>query len=170
SPKGWDNQLKNELTLGVSYSRLFRWFEPLSEGLMVGLNRHDSVALGNAYTYLSSGVMLRFGKNLKRDLSPPTISPGFPGLPYFQAVKESNWYIYGGLEGRLVIRDIFLDGNTFADSHSVDKEVFVADAQIGFVYMYSDFRIAISKMFRTEEFKTQQKNESFGEINFSYQY
>jgi len=169
-PNGWNNQLKNELTVGVTYSRLWRMIKPVTNNLMIGINRHDSIALGNAYTYLASGVMLRFGKNLKKDVSPPTIRPGFPGLPYFQATNKTNWYFYFGIEGRLVLRNIFLDGNSFTNSLSVDKEPLVGDTQLGVVFMFGDTRISASKIYRTDEFKTQEEKDIFGEINLSIRY
>src|SRR3546814_11015068 len=33
----------------------------------------------------------------------------------------SSDLLFAGVEGRAVLRNIFLDGNTFADSHSVDE-------------------------------------------------
>jgi hypothetical protein len=64
-PNGWDNQLRNELTVAINYSRLSRRIVPVGSGLMVGMNRHDTIAMGNVYTYLSSGLMFRIGNNLK---------------------------------------------------------------------------------------------------------
>lgn len=170
TPNGWDNQLKNEPILGISYSKLWRRVKPASNGLMMGVNRHDTIALGNGATYVASGAMLRLGNNLKRDLAPPTISPGFPGSPYFQPGRQSSWYLYLGFEARLVLRDIFLDGNTFSNSHSVDRELLVGDTQFGFVYMVDDVRIALSKVFRTNEFTTQAERDVFGGINLSVHY
>ena len=54
-----------------------------------------------------------------------------PGGGYFRRKKGFNWYLFAGLEGRAVFRNIFLDGNTFTDSHSVDSKHFVGDIQAG---------------------------------------
>jgi len=170
SPNGWDNQLSNELTLGLSYSKFWRFTKPLSDNLSFGVNPQVSGALGNVYTYGAGGVMFRFGNNLKRDLSPPNIRPGFPGVIYFEGSKRSSWYVYLGFEGRMVLRDIFLDGNTFTDSHSVEKEPLVGDMQYGFVYIFDSVRIAFSNMIRTDEFTTQKENTRYGAINISFRY
>ncbi|GKT12088.1 MAG: lipid A 3-O-deacylase [Thiomicrorhabdus sp.] len=169
-PNGWDNQLKDELALGLSYSRFWRLIRPLSNGLEFGINPQVSAALGNVYTYGSVGTMLRLGTNLRRDLSPPNISPGFPGIIYFEGAKQSSWYAYLGFEGRLVYRNIFLDGNSFVDSHSVEKENSVGDVQYGVVYMFDDIRIAYSSMIRTAEFTTQNAVGHYGSINISLRY
>jgi len=169
-PNGWDNQLNNEIALGLSYSRFWRLIQPISYGLEFGVNPQISAALGNVYTYGAGGVMFRLGNNLRRDLSPPNIRPGFPGVTYFQGSKQSSWYVYLGFESRLVLRDIFLDGNTFTDSHSVEKEALVGDMQYGFVYIFDNMRIAFSNMTRTDEFTTQEKTTRYGAINISFRY
>jgi len=170
SPKGWEHQLEDELAVGLMYSRFWRQVQPMSEGLEFGVNPHITMSVGNVYTYGATGVTFRIGNNLRRDLSPPNIRPGFPGLPYFKASNESSWYFYLGFEGRLVLRDIFLDGNTFKDSHSVEKKWLVGDMQYGFVYMLDNMRISVSNMLRTDEFKTQQENTHYGAVNLSYRY
>ena len=169
-PNGWDNQLNNELAAGLSYSRFWRFSHPLREGLSFGFNPQISGAVGNVYTYGASGFMLRFGSDLKRDLSPPNIRPGFPGVIYFEGRKKPSWYIYLGLEGRLVLRNIFLDGNTFTDSHSVEKKTLVGDMQYGFVYLFDTVRIAFSNMIRTDEFNNQKENSLYGAVNISIRY
>ena len=170
TPNGWDNQLNNELALGLSYSRFWRRIYPLPIGLEFGANSQVSGALGNVYTYGSGGVMFRLGKNLQRDMSPPNIRPGFPGVTYFRPNNRSSWYLYLGFEGRLVIRDIFLDGNTFSDSHSVEKEPLVGDMQYGFVYLFDDMRISFSNMVRSDEYTTQEETTRYGAINISFLY
>lgn len=169
-PNGWHNQLKDELALGLSYSRFWRRVKPLSDGLQFGVNPQVSAAVGNVYTYGAVGVMFRLGKNLRQDLSPPNIRPGFPGVTYFKKRKQFNWYVYLGAESRLVFRNIFLDGNTFADSHKVEKEPLVGDIQYGLVFIIDNMRIALSSLTRTDEYTTQKEITNYGAINFSFQY
>jgi hypothetical protein len=170
SPQGWDNQLNNELALGLNYSRFWRLTRPLTKNLSFGINPQVSGAFGNVYIYGAGGLMLKFGNDVKRDLSPPSIRPGFPGVIYFDGNKRSSWYIYLGFEGRLVLRDIFLDGNTFTDSHSVEKELLVGDMQYGFVYMFDTIRFSFSNMVGTDEFKAQKEKTRYGAINISFRY
>ncbi|MFO7592512.1 MAG: lipid A deacylase LpxR family protein [Pseudomonadota bacterium] len=170
SPNGWDNQLEDEAALGVSYTRFWRLVQPLNGSLETGANPHMTLTVGNVYTYGAGGVMFRLGKRLKSDWSPPTIGPGFPGVPYFRGGSASSWYFYMGFESRLVGRNLFLDGNTFKDSHSVDKETLVGDMQFGFVYTLNNWRIAFSNMIRTREYATQKDNMHYGAVNISYRH
>lgn len=169
SPKGWDNQLDDELAIGISYSRFWREVQPLDfASLSYGMTPHINLVLGNVYTYAATGIMFRFGSRLDSDLAPPNIRPGFPGLSLFRPKSQNSWYFFAGIEGRAVARNIFLDGNSFSDSHSVDKNPFVGDLQYGFVYQLGTFRFSISNMIRTKEFKTQKDDTNFGAINISY--
>ena len=108
---GWDHQLQDEFVLNLTYSRFLRMVRPAVAGLEYGINPHISMALGNAQIYGAAGLMFRLGDNLKRDLNPPNIRPGFPGVPYYQSVEGVDWYGFLGYETRWVGRDIFLDGN-----------------------------------------------------------
>ena len=169
-PQGWDNQLNNELGLGLNYTRFWRYVQPTVLGLEFGYNPQVSATVGNVYTHASTGLMLRLGSNLRRDMAPPNIRPAFQGVTYFKRSKQWDWYGFIGAEGRVVLRDIFLDGNTFADSHRVEKENLIGDVQYGFVIMFGDVRFSISNMIRTREFKKQVNLTQYGLMNLSYRY
>jgi len=77
-------------------------------------------------------------------------------------------YILGAVDNRLVLRDIFLDGNTFTDSHSVDKKTFVADLATGIAFNYGRFMITATQILRTREFESQDKTHNFGAISASW--
>ncbi len=167
---GWEYQLKNEPILGVSYSRMWRIVQPVTESLEFGMTPHFTVTGGNAYTFLAGGVMFRLGTNLKTDIGPPTIRPGFPGGAYFGGKHEMNWYLFAGTESRLVLVNIFLDGNTFEESHSVEKEYIVGDFQFGIVFHFKRARISIANMFRTKEYVGQKAETHYGAINISFRF
>ena len=78
-----------------------------------------------------------------------------------------GWYLFGGLEGRAVARNIFLDGNTWEASPSVSKKTFVADFQAGAVLTYDQMRVSYTHVWRTKEFETQRHGEQFGAISVS---
>lgn len=167
-PQGWHNQLKNELGLGLSYSRFWRFIKPVSGPLEIGMNPQITATLGNVYTYGAVGVMVRLGTALDGDLSPPTIKPGYPGFALFRMDNHISWYFHFGVETRYVVRNIFLDGNSFEESHSVEKEPIVGDIQFGFVFKINNIRFAISNTMRSKEFTTQQQATHYGALNISW--
>ncbi len=93
-PNGWDNQLKDELGLLLTYTRRWQYFHPLGGGLEFETSPHLVGALGNVYTYAGAGMMLRLGKGLRNDIAPPNIRPGFPGVPYIRPSDKANWYFF----------------------------------------------------------------------------
>ena len=136
-PAGWDNQLKNEPGIIVNAERKWRLEVTPSgyEGMQIDFLPSLGVTLGNVYTYASTGGMFRLGVNLPVDYGPPRIRPGAQGSDFFQYDRKNpvSWYAYAGVEGRVLATNIFLDGNTFTDSHSVDKKYFVGDVHAGLV-------------------------------------
>ncbi|MEW8623840.1 MAG: lipid A deacylase LpxR family protein [Candidatus Thiodiazotropha endolucinida] len=167
-PQGWDNQLHDELGLNITYFRKWKRLFPLKGSRQFEISHHGGVSLGNVFTYASAGVVARWGTHLENDIGPPNINPGFPGIPAFRPDPAPSWYFFAGIEGRLVGRNIFLDGNTFRDSHSVDKENLVGDLQFGFAFHIGDVRIAFSNVIRSKEFEGQQERARFGAINLTF--
>ncbi len=170
TPMGWDNQLSNEPTLGISYARLWSIIQPGPGSLQFGIIPHLTAQLGNVYTYGAGGVIFRLGNNLRTSFSPPTIRPGFPGVCYFRSSQTFSWYLFGGHESRWVFKDIFLDGNTFKDSHSVKRENLVGDYQFGLSLHKGALRVSLSNVYRTKEFEEQKELTRFGALNLSFSF
>lgn len=167
-PQGWDTQLKDEPGLVLTYQR--SWRALVSEeiaGISVDVTPHVGGALGNIYTYANAGATLRFGWNLPNDYGPPRIQPGLPGSGFFEQTDDVGLYFFAGLDARAVAHNIFLDGNTFRDSRSVDKEPFVGDAQVGVALTLRSARLAFTHVFRSREYKGQSDPDEFGAISFS---
>ncbi len=171
TPRGWDHQLNDELGLVLTYTRIWEHFGRIgAQGPEFSFAPHAVGALGNVYTYAGAGAMLRMGFNLRSDLGPPAISPSFPGSAYFRTRSSWSGYLFAGVEGRLMARNIFLDGNTFKDSHSVERRIGVGDLQVGAVVRYHNVRIAFSNVFRSKEFDGQQDSTEYGAINLTVLY
>jgi len=166
-PQGWDNQLESEPGAVLYYEQARRYDRRTVLGLQVDMIPHFGGSLGNVFTYAAAGCTVRLGSNLQDDFGPPRIQPSLPGGAYFRPERGFNWYLFAGLEGRAVLRNIFLDGNTFKDSHSVDKKPFVGDGQAGVVLQWNRFRISYTQIFRTKEFDGQDRGDIFGSLSFS---
>lgn len=171
-PMGWQHQLDTEPGLIVSYDRKWRNYYQLTMlGHGVDFTPNVGASLGNVQTDLRVGGTIRLGKNLPADYGPPRVRPSLSGSDFFLPTKNFSWYWFGGVEGRLVGRNIFLDGNTFGDSNStVDKEYLVGDIQTGLAFTYQDWRIAYTHVFRTKEYRTQDEAENFGALTASYRF
>src|SRR5690606_21744570 len=103
--------------------------------------------------------------------SPVRVRPAMPGTGAFVVPENTfSWYLFGGLETRAVARNIFLDGNTFANSHSVDKKPFVADLNAGIALTYGKVRASYALIYRTKEFDDQDKGDLFGTVTLGVRF
>ncbi|MCP4653996.1 MAG: lipid A deacylase LpxR family protein, partial [bacterium] len=92
----------------------------------------------------------------------PTTALAPDARPKFEA------FVFAGVDGRVVARSIFLDGNTFKDSHSVDKKYFVYDLKGGLSIRIHSWRFDYSLVRRSKEFD-QGKDQIYGSISFSFE-
>ncbi|UFN50699.1 lipid A deacylase LpxR family protein [Roseomonas sp. OT10] len=168
--KGWDYQLKDEPALDVLLER--RWRLPLQAlgGIRTEAIPSVTLAVGNVQTYASAGGMLRLGTALDADWGPVRIRPALAGSGFIRPRDEFGWYVFAGVEGRAIARDIFLDGNTWRDSRSVDKRPLVGDLQAGVAVLWQGMRLAYTQVLRTEEFYGQKGAQSFGSISLSVRF
>ena len=169
-PQGWDNQLHNEPTVNLFYERQLRILAPFEIfGIGGDLTPHYGGALGNAFTYGAVGATIRLGTDLVQDYGPPRIQPSLPGSGYYtpRGWDRPNAYLFAGIEGRAVARNIFLDGNTFGSSHSVGHKPFVADLQFGAAITWGAMRLSITHVMQTKEFDGEGEGDQFGAVSFS---
>ncbi len=170
-PQGWDNQLHDEPGIVLTYQKAWKQ-EFRSDFLGFGLDftPHAGLSLGNVFTHAALGGTMRFGFDLPQDYGPSLISPSITGSDFFVPTDTFGWYLFTTVEGRAVGRNIFLDGNTFKDSHSVDKRYLVGDLQTGIALTYKSLRVAYTHVFRTEEFRQQDAGESYGGITTTFRF
>lgn len=171
--EGWDNQLENELGVQLVYEHKYRWHRSaLPHRWEHETILHGGGSLGNVATYLNAGVEYRIGRHLPQDFGTSALRPGgdnsVPGRgdPRFR----HEWGLHGfvSVDGRLMLHDIFLDGNTFRDSHSVDRRLWVADAALGVAATYERWKLSYARIYRTRQFDQQGSSHNFGSLALSY--
>jgi lipid A 3-O-deacylase len=172
--QGWDYQLEDEPGVNLIFSRLWRYNALLDpetpRGLAVGIVPSVNASLGNVQTYADIGMMVRIGRNLYADFGPPRIRPAIAGSAYVQPDGYWGGYLFAGVTGRAVAYNIFLDGNTFKESRSVDKNVLVGDASLGGALLLPWGRLSYVHTFRTEEFVGQDGLVQYGSISLSLRF
>ncbi|WP_417581305.1 lipid A deacylase LpxR family protein [Nitrincola sp.] len=170
---GWDNQLHNELGVQLVYEHKNRVFQGrLSDTIQQDLILHGGGSLGNVATYLNTGAQYRIGRNLPADFGTSALRPGGDNsVPAHTNGKSTdNWGMHGfvSMDGRWVLHDIFLDGNTFRSSHSVDKEALVGDLSIGVAATFDRWKLSYANIWRSKQFKSQASSHSYGSLTVSY--
>jgi hypothetical protein len=169
-PQGWDGQLEDEFAFAVSFDRRWRalrMFGDFLGGLEADLTPSAGATLGTLRTEARIGVTARVGQRIDNDYGPPRVRPSLAGVEHFRGGPLS-WSIFAGVQGRAVAHNLFLDGNTWQDSASVERTPYVADFQTGFSISAGDWRLAYTYVWRTEEFETQPTRQDFGALALSW--
>ncbi|MBR0672896.1 lipid A deacylase LpxR family protein [Neoroseomonas soli] len=168
---GWNYQLKDEPGVNVVLSRQWRFnSDPVWEDVAVGIVPSVTASVGNVQTYASAGLMVRIGDDLMADFGPPRMRPSISGSAFYQPGGKWGWYVFAGVEGRVIGRDIFLDGNTWRDSRHVDRETFVGEANAGVAVIMPFARLTMTYTARSREFETQLESAQYGSITLSFRF
>ena len=176
-PMGWEHQLSDEFVLNLFLERKRRWVQGrAANGIGYDLIPHLGIAAGTVFTGMNLGGQARFGWNLPNDFGTYLIRPGSDSSApladddprFYQPRERLGIHLFVAVDGRAVARNIFLDGNTFRDSHSVNKKYLVADLIGGVGVIIHRFKISCSYVYRTKEFRTQRSEQQFGAITASF--
>jgi hypothetical protein len=159
SPDGWDNQLETELTVDLTYLRRHLFERRLSDWRLHLIPFVDA-SLGTVDTHIGGGGLLRFGYNVPNEFE------------VAHAPTQPGWgaYIFSAAEGRWVIRNLFLDGNTFRASHEVDKEPLVGSVRFGVGLVFKRVEVLVSHTFLSHEFKQQATNDQFSSATLLFKF
>jgi hypothetical protein len=170
--EGWNYQLKDEPGVNLIFTRQWRFNRPTGiwNGVSVGVVPTLAGSLGNVATYASAGALVRIGTELEADFGPPRVRPVASGSVFYQPVDRWGWYAFAGVEGRVVAHDISLDGNTWRESRSVEREPVVGDASLGLAVITPWARLTATYTVRTEEFTTQRELSQFGSVSVAFRF
>jgi hypothetical protein len=133
-PEGWDNQLADEPVLNFYWTRKRKLWETRGMDLAAGV----SGQAGTLFLGADAELQVRFGWN---------VPGGFVYIPdptgrslaydaHLAPPRPARRVLYGSVVVRAagIGRNLFLDGNTFRDSHSVDRRFLVGEAVAGLHY------------------------------------
>lgn len=176
--KGWDHQLDDELGIAMIFERKWRVIRRYyGDDLGLDVIHHAGGALGNVHTYLNAGSEIRFGYNLPSDFGASLIRPGGDAFapsdssdPRYKGHDSFSLHGFIGVTGRLVLHDIFLDGNTFESSLDVDKRHLVSRALAGVSLVVGSYKISYAQVATSKEFRGQDSGQHFGSLSLSYTY
>jgi lipid A 3-O-deacylase len=166
---GWHAQLHDEPALDLFYQHKWRYHGESDEGYGWDAIPQWDLRVGNVYDYAGAGGMVRLGRNLRADYGPPHIDMNL-GANYInpsRMVGDWGFYTFLGSEARAVAHDIFLDGNDFKSSPSVDKYPAVDYLEAGLAVFYRHVRLAYSYIWETPEFVHQAGPDHYGSLDLT---
>lgn len=163
-PRGWEHQLHDELGMVGRYTDRYRARLNFASGWGPNWNLDIipgwSLWAGNVYTAAESEIILRLGRGLPDDYGGPIFHPVTNAESFFSP-RRGGWYLYARLVRRLVERNIFLDGNTFEDSRSTEKERYVNQLYAGVAFHNEDMQLSATYSLPEYRFVAQQEDDSF---------
>ncbi len=171
---GWEHQLKDEPVLRCSWQRKWRlWQWQVPGGMGADLISAAGLTLGNVRTGANAGGELRFGFRIPRDFGSDVIRPGAgisAPLPNGGQQRSGTFgvHLFGGVQLEGVARNLFLDGNTWRNSHSVDKKPLVADVSVGMALNFETFKLTYRHLFRSKEFDHQKQGQVIGSLTLTW--
>ncbi len=160
-PAGWEHQLSNEPGAILSYRRGWDLRSPSAVGWGFQLLPFFGGSLGNVHSTATGGLSLCAGRNL--DAPPPRVRPAQAGSSLLQP-QGLGIQVMVGLEGQLVARNIFLDGNSFRDGPAVEKRWTVGEAQAGLALLLANIRLSYVHLLRSAEYRAQQGPDDLGSL------
>lgn len=175
SPNGWGNQLRNEIGVNMAYEHKWRIRDREdATGFDWDIMPYFGASLGNVNTSANIGTELRLGYNIPDDFgsggiaetasTPTAVNDPASAKPWR---RPFGIHLFARAEGRGILRNIFLDGNTFRDSHSVDKYPLVADLSAGLAVNWKNTKMTWAMVYRTKEFERQEHGQMFGVVSLS---
>lgn len=167
-------ELKNEPGILVSWDR--RWMFGVESGDKWGVDVVPSVGLtvGNVFTYASVGALARVGRSLQTSWGPAIVRPSVSGTSFISPDPTGPYLgfaLFGGVQGRAVAHNVFLDGNTIDPTISVRRRPFVYDLVAGIEgFTQTGTTISFTMMRRSQEYTTQPKPAMFGSVAASFRF
>ncbi|WP_408967395.1 lipid A deacylase LpxR family protein [Oryzomonas sp.] len=163
-PQGWAYQIKNEPVVNLFYEYR-RKYELTPQDSEVGIEMipMGGAFLGNYLIQAETDAQCRIGYHLPDDFG-TTVLRGSGYLPFPQADKARHaWgiYAFAGGGASLVARNLVLDGNTFAQSRSVNKRIFLPAGEFGASLWTQRFQATFSYVMWGKEYYGQQMRENY---------
>lgn len=168
APQGWDNQINNELVFRLQAQRLWRVYDqPLASGefdLITGING----GIGNLRSDIGAGIGLRWGKELANNFSSASAFP----IKKINSVNNSGhgWYLFVNSSAFYVANDIFMDGNTFQDSHSVSLIHPQFGISVGVMANFYHWNLVYTLFQQSSQYHGQNETSRYGSITISYNF
>lgn len=157
SPRGWRYQLRNEPGVLIVLDRkLLLWESGADHFINLQVLAHGGINLGNIETSGRLGTQLRLGHNIPNEFA-KSIGTAW------------GWYLFGGIDGRVVGYNEFLDGNVLRNSANVDKENLVAELRAGIALRLWRTQVSYTYTRLSREFVSQRGGDDiYGSVNLTY--
>ena len=124
-PSGWHGQLHNEAVVNLSYAQQDVVHRFTRQPALLFVNAGADA--GPLLTSVHAGINYLYAADTAAAFS---LRPDFSGRYLWLSSPAPGFYGLAGLQAHAVLRNLFLDGNTWRDSPSVGHEPLLGEAQL----------------------------------------
>ena len=168
-PQGWHTQLGNEFIFQFSRGSIWRNWSSSNDHMDILTFAEGS--LGTLESSVIGGAYFRYGRNLAPSFMIPLLNRSRATNPGSIA---NGWNIFAGLDAGYTFNLIYLDGNTFKNSRSIDYKHEQLGYTFGFAYSWShmgiSFAVSDLSVLTNERTKDSMKNMTqFGTLTLAFQ-
>jgi hypothetical protein len=168
--KGWKTQLHDEPVFALNSARVWRLPIGRIGSLQTDALPAVAVTLGTLKINAEAGVNIRLGQGLENDFGAPRIR-ALSGGDAFKRTAGFGWYVFAGVGGQAVARDVTLDGNTWRDSRSVKLKPIIGQADAGLAVLAYGARLSYTHVVQTQDFQHQKGGlHQFGSLALSVRF
>lgn len=160
---GWKDQINTEPIINIQYQITKKY--PLFNSKYVDIDILGSfeAALGNADTHIGAGGIFRIGYNLESDFGPAKINHMGDGSPAYN--DDPYFYIFAGTSARIVIRNMFVQGNTVGGKKFNYTLNFLRfESALGLIAGYKGCRLGYSFNALSRDYMEQYSSHTFGTL------
>lgn len=173
-PKGWANQIPNEVVVDASYYRSLslRLIGDEHKVFSFDVDPFFNANLGTVYVHGGAGIAAVAGLNHKLGATPRRESYSAP-LTRTQTDRSWEAAFFGSIEERAVAWNSFLDGPMFddnPDTHTVDKKNLLWHSEIGLLLRYRCLVASYIYVIRSAEFRGQDGNHPYGSARIGLEF
>lgn len=173
-PMGWGNQIRSEPGFLLTYLHKRRYGEISGVQLVPNIG----ATVGTIATFARAGALVRAGQNMT-GFGPDGIEPGGAMLKNTRRQQDAGrsqpyeWFVFAGVDGRLMGHNTSLDGSLFRSGPSVATRDYVYDLLTGVSMRIDALRVSVTRINRSEEFFTPQGGggkQQFYSINIGIEF
>ncbi len=160
-PNGWAYQIEDKVVTNFGYTGHFNISRRRDIfGTEVELSNISEVNYGDYRSDVSTGVMLRWGRDLAGNFGSAGISVENPFRAGMIGASNFGWFLFGGIEGRYRFNDITIEGERPledleypASYYEVSLQRWQATAVVGAAWYSRFFAASLTTTLNTREFK-----------------
>ena len=166
TPEGWDNQINNEPVIRLQAEKSWRIYNNALSDREFDIVTGMRGGIGNLRSDLGAGAEFRWGQGLQGNFSSSSAFPRqkLNGAKY----AAKGWYVFANSAAFYVGNDIFIDGNTFENSHHVDLIHFQYGASLGVMAHISSWNVTFTLLQLSDQYQGQNERSQFGSVTFTY--